>query len=121
MSVNPYSLLNPVAGIQTLVGTGTSPQQSRIYPGVSPETAALPYIEYKVITDDPISTITGTGDAHHKSFQFSCYALTYDGVQALADAIHAALEGNGHQEYRSDSYEQPVKGHTVFINWSFID
>jgi len=121
MTTNVYALLNPVAGIQTLVGTGTSPQQSRIYPGIAPESAALPLIECNVITDTPISTVTGTNDMHRNRWQFSCHALTYDGAQALGNAVHDALEGGGYQDYRTDLYDSATKTHTVIIDWSFLE
>jgi len=119
--INVYALLNPVSAIQTLVGTGSSPQQSRIYPGIAPESAALPLIECHVISDTPISTIAGTNDPHSNNYQFSCHAATYDGAQALANAVHDALEGNGYQTYRADGYEAQTKTYSVFLDWSFID
>jgi len=117
--INVYALLNPIAGIQALVGTGTSPQSSRIYPGVAPESATLPYIECHG-TDEPISTLSGVGDPHREDIQFSCYATTYDGAQALATAVHAALQGNGYQNFRSSGYDERTKLHGVFMGWSFI-
>jgi len=118
---NLYELLNPVAGIQALIGTGSSPQQSRIYPVIAPESAALPLIEYSIVTDEPESTLSGVGDLHRQRIQISCHAMTYDGAQALADAVHDALEGNGYQAYRSDGYQGPTKSYTVALDWSFIE
>jgi hypothetical protein len=117
--INIYSLLNPVSGIQSIVGQSTSPQSSRIYPGLSDETAALPLIEYSTVSQEPFSTLYGVGDPHRVRMQISCHAATYDGAQALADAVHAALEGNGYMEFRSDGYEQETKTYSVFIDWSF--
>ena len=120
--INPYALLNPVSGIQAIVGTGSSPRQSRIYPGIAPESAALPYIECHLTTETPFSTLSGVGDPMHQSFQFSCYAITSDGANALADAVYAALEGNGYQDYRSGQmYEANTKTYLVPLDWSFID
>ena len=118
---NPYALLNPVSGIQTLVGTGSSPQQSRIYPVIAPESATLPYIEFNLVTDAPDSTLGGVGDTHKQRYQFSCYALTRTAANALCDAVHAALEGNGYQEYRTELYDSATKLHNAIIDWSFID
>jgi len=119
--MNPYALLNVNAGIQALVGTGSSPQQSRIYPGVADEKAALPLIEYSLTSETPFSTLSGVNDPQRQQFQFSCHAETYDGAQALADAVYAALEGNGYQQYRSDAYTKDTRTFSVFIDWSFID
>jgi len=48
------------------------------------------------------------------------HALTWDGAQALANAVHTALEGNGYQEFRTDGYEAQTKIHSVFLDWSFL-
>ena len=119
--MNVYAILNPVAAIQALVGTGASPQQSRIYPGIAPESAALPLVELHVITDEPMRTLDGVGNSHNNTVQISCHALTFDGAKALADAIHDALEGTGYQAYRTEGYEDSTKTHSVFLDWSFID
>jgi len=119
--MNVYAILNPVSAIQSLVGTGASPQQSRIYPGIAPESAALPLIEVHVTTDTPHSTLSGVSDSHSQAVQLSCHALTYDGAQALANAAFNALEGNGYQTYRTDGYDEATKTHSVFIDWAFVD
>ena len=120
MSTNPYTTLNTDAGVRAIVGNADSPQTSKIYPGLAPESAALPYVEYNVITDTPFSTIKGVSDAHSEHIQFSCHALTYTGAQALADAVHDALEGDGYQSFRSGAYQSPTKTHTVVLDWSYI-
>jgi len=119
--MNVYALLNPVPAIQALVGTGASPQQSRIYPGVAPESAHLPLIELHTITDEPMRTLDGIDNSHSSSVQISCHAITHDGAKALADAVHDALEGTGYQAYRTEGYEESTKTHSVFLDWSFID
>jgi len=120
MSTNPYTTLNTNAGVRAIVGNADSPQTSKIYPGIAPESAAIPLIEYNVITDTPFSTVAGTSNAHSESIQFSCHALTYAGAKALADAVHTALEGTGYQTFRTDSYHPQTKTHSVFLDWSFI-
>lgn len=117
--IDIYGLLNPVAGIQAIVGTGSSPQQSRIYLGIAPESAALPLVECHT-SSRPISTLTGVDDMHRETVQFSCHATTYDGAQTLADAVHDALEGNGYLQSRTPGYEEKTKTHSVFMDWSFL-
>lgn len=117
--MNVYALLNPVAGIQALLGTGSSPQHSRIYLGIAPETAALPLVECHATSNTTFNTLSGVGDAHRESIQFSCHALTNTQANAVADAIYAALEGNGYQEFRTEGYDPKTKTHSVFLDWSF--
>ncbi len=68
-----------------------------------------------------MSTLTGVNDPHSQRVQISCYALTYDGAQALANAAHDALEGNGYQAYRTDLYQASTKIHSVIVDWNFIE
>jgi len=115
-----YSVLNTDAGVMALVGTGSSPQQSRIYPMIAPESAALPLIEYSTVSEIPISTIAGVDDMDRHRIQMSCHAATFDDAETLADAVFAALEGNGYQELRLPAYQAETKTFSVFIDWSFL-
>jgi len=115
-----YSTLNTNAGVRAIVGTADSPQQSRIYPGVAPESATAPYIDYGVLSRFPISTIKGTNNKHDYSIRISCHATTHTGADALADAVFTALEGNGYQDGRYDFYDDSTKLHSVTLEWSFI-
>ena len=104
------------------MGITSSPQESRIYPSIAPDGAAYPLIEYTVISDAPISTVAGTNDMHRMRIQLSCYGLEhdYDGAKALADAVVAALEGTGYQEFRIDLYDPATKRHGVHVDWSYL-
>jgi hypothetical protein len=117
---NIYALLNPDSAIQALVGLGTSPQSSKIYPGVAAQTVDLPLIEYNMVGETKISTIAGVGDPANERVQISCHADTYDEANTLADAVFDALEGNGYQLYRSNAYQQSTKTFSVFIDWGFL-
>jgi len=117
-----YNTLNTNAGVRAIVGTADSPQQSRIYAGIAPESKAYPLIEYEIAGDEPISTITGTGDMHRQRVQITCWAVEqdYDAAQTLADAVHTALVGTGYQERRIDIYDSRTKRHGVTIDWSYL-
>lgn len=117
-----YATLNAASGVRAYVGTADSPQQSRIYPsGNVPESAAFPHIAYFTTARSPISTLAGSGDAHQHVVQIDSHARTFAEAQAIADAVHAALEGNGSQEARFDFYDERVKAHIASIEWLFID
>lgn len=111
-----YSTLNSNSGVRAIVGEGTSPQQSRIYPVNAPESTAAPYIVY-TIADQPISTLSGVNDLHSYDLTIWCYALTSDGADALADAVHDALEGNGYQSDRYQFYDSLTKQYSVILGW----
>lgn len=110
-----YSTLNSNSGVRAIVGEATSPQQSKIYP-VHVDSAACPYIVY-TIADQPISTLAGVNDLHSYDITIWCYALTSDGADALADAVHDALEGNGYQSDRYQFYDSLTKQYSVILGW----
>lgn len=115
-----YSILNTNSGVRALVGINSSPLQSRIYAGHAEEGAAYPNVTVATLTRTPLDSIKGVGDLHQHTIQISCHSVTFDQAQAVADAVHAALEGNGYQDSRFDFYDDLTKTHSVNLEWSFI-
>jgi len=114
-----YATLNADAGVRAIVGENTSPQHSRIYPNLAPESADKPLISFNVVAGSRFSTIKGVDDMERSLIQISCHENTYEGAQALADAVYDALEGNGWQETRIDIYEGGTQTHSVHLDWIF--
>ena len=108
-----YTTLSTTAGVTAICST-------RIYPSLAPESATLPYLTYQLITGGRISTITGVNDMTRKRIQLSCHASTYAESKSLADAVDAALEGDGYHDYSSDFYDPSVQIYTAIIDWSFM-
>jgi hypothetical protein len=119
---NLYATLNANSGVRAIVGIASSPQESRIYPGVVPDGAALPHIKYSIVSEDRVPTIPGTVALKRQRIQIECHAapMDYDAAQALGDAVYAALVGNGYQEFRTDIYSPDTMTHVVWIDWSFM-
>jgi hypothetical protein len=73
----------------------------RIYPLALPQEVELPAITYQIISDLPTishSTMqdhpTHTGNRHaFTRVQFGCYDSTYDGAEALCDALNDLAVG----------------------------
>ena len=108
-----YSTLSNDAGVTAICAT-------RIYPSLAPESAALPFITYQLITGGRLSTITGVDDMTRKRIQINCNADTYAESKSLSAAVYAALEGNGYVDLEFDTYDSKVQIHTVIIDWSFL-
>ena len=85
-----YNILVNDAGVTALVGSGAN---SRIYPLMIPQKAALPAVIYLMTSCQPFPTKTGVSSASHYLFDLVCIAETYDGGIALADAVRSALDG----------------------------
>ncbi len=66
---------------------------TRIFPIRSPQGAALPYVTYQTITDEPVNDSAGTTTSGVIRVQVDLWAETYIGVKALAAAVQAALNG----------------------------
>jgi len=115
-----YTTLNTNAGVRAIVGEATSPQQSRIYPSIAPESAALPRIDYLNVAGSRIHTLPGTGNMIRKRIQINCHARTYTESKTLAAAVIAALEGDGYLELEFDLYDSTTQIHTVIVDWSFL-
>lgn len=108
-----YSTLAAAAGVTALVST-------RIYPGVAPENAALPYIVYSLTNTERLSTLLGSGDDARYQMQIDCVANTYTSGKAVAAAVVAALQGNGYQQFTYDLYDDVTQRHSMVVGWSFI-
>jgi len=77
------------AGIAALVGT-------RVYPDRLPEDATYPAITYLAPVSESGATYhthDGAGGRKESRVQFSSYAATGDGADALADQVRAAWDG----------------------------
>jgi len=78
-----YKLAN-TAGVSALVS-------DRIYPGIAPQGAALPYLTYQRVSGPRTYTFDGASGIEAPRIQIDCFAATYSGVKALATAVRAAL------------------------------
>ena len=108
-----YTTLSTTAGVTAICST-------RIYPSLAPESAALPYLTYQLITGDRINTITGVDDMTRKRIQMSCHASTYAESKSLSAAVYAALEGDGYVSLEHEFYDADVQIFTAIIDWSFM-
>lgn len=77
--------LKATAGVTALVGT-------RVHPLFAP-TNTLPAIVYEVLSDVPENYSSGATTTKNMRIEVGCYASTYAGAHALADAVEAALSG----------------------------
>lgn len=84
-----YSYLTTYAGLVSLIGT-------RVYAFRIPQEATLPCMTYQRISTPRRLThdTSGAGnDLSYPRFQFDCWATTYASAKAIADQLHAALNG----------------------------
>lgn len=119
-----YDTLNADAGVRAYVGISSSPQESKVYAGKAPENTALPYIVFFTVNRTPFSTVPGTDDMHRYTIQIRAHSNEYDEAQAINDAVHDALEGNGYMDDRREFYETPFEGdigtYSDIMEWNFI-
>jgi len=82
---------------------------SRVYANsVVPANATRPYIDYQVISGDPLLAIQGKTGLTHKRIQLNIVAESYASVAALADVVRDAL-----QDYRGTANGETVRAATV--------
>ena len=106
-----YATLSGAAGVTALVST-------RIYPNLVPEATANPCIDYALIAGTRLHTLIGQNDMERKLIQISCHGDTYASAKAVADAVVAALQGNGYQQSMFDFYDSETQTHTVAVDWA---
>ena len=78
-------LLEDVA-LAALIGT-------RIYPVVMPQKPDLPAVTYLRVTGSRVHSNDGPSGLSSPRFQFDCWALTYLGARAVAEALRLRLDG----------------------------
>ena len=80
-----YTLLSNNAGVIALIST-------RIYPIIAPQDATLPFATYSRVSTNNIFNLDNQSDLENASYQIDCYAETYLGSVAIADAIKTAMK-----------------------------
>ena len=114
-----YTTLNDDAAVRAIVGQSTSPQQSKIYASHAAD-VDKPFITFDMIAGVPFSTIPGTDDMERQLIQIDCNETTPRLAEALADAVVAALAGNGYQQNRTNLYEDDTQTYIAIIDWAFM-
>ena len=109
-----YDTLSGAAGVTALVST-------RIYPNLVPENTANPCIDYSLISGTRFHTLMGQNDMRRGVVQISCHADTYAGAKAVADAVIAALQGNGYLQSEFDFFDPSTETFTVAVDWAQLD
>lgn len=84
MRVQLYYLLSNTAPLTALVST-------RIYPGLTPSSATLPYVSYKISSRTTEKQQDGYTNYEKLYIDFEICASTVAGAQAVADTIYDAL------------------------------
>lgn len=66
---------------------------TRVQPVKANQAGSFPLITYQRISTSPVNHATGTTDTTECRIQVDCWAETYVGSKALADAVRGALSG----------------------------
>lgn len=82
-----YTTLTGDAGVSALVST-------RVYPMDMPQNATLPALTYTRVSETPLVNLDGENATRNSRYQVDCFASTYTGAQALAEAVKAAMVTN---------------------------
>jgi hypothetical protein len=74
------------SGLQALIG-------SRLHPQILPQSPTLPAMTYQMISTTPHHTLQGVVALSRYRIQFDSWAPTLLAVEAVNDALRAALDG----------------------------
>ncbi len=65
----------------------------RIYPGVAPTSAKLPYITYEQISNPTTRHMTAASKPSRATYQINCWAETRNKAFRVADSVREAIDG----------------------------
>lgn len=111
-----FELLTEDASVAGLVS-------NRVYPLILPQSPTLPAVSYQQISQ--VDAVTGSLELRQARFQFSCWAASYAGASALADALENALRNHVDKpnnilfvrdENRLDDYEDETDSWRVIVD-----
>jgi len=66
---------------------------ARIYPALLPQPPTFPALTYQVVSGFRHTQMDGPPGVNRARLQIDCWAATYIGAEALADAVRLALDG----------------------------
>lgn len=112
MSLNSAFYTRSIADADILATVST-----RVYPDLAPESAAMPYMVYTVISTSHEHVLSGGAGMAHARVQVDCYASTRIAVLALAEHVRDAWQG-----YRGTADSVVIRsvvlpGDTQMIEW----
>ena len=81
-----YDYLSSDVGVSALLS-------SRIYPGTLPQNWTAPAISYQRISGERNRILSGPDDRATPRIQIDCWADSYSGARALAEAVRSAIDG----------------------------
>lgn len=90
-----------------------------VYPQAVPEDAELPFVVYRILNKNPLTTIDSANHNTQWLVSFECYADTYAGALTLAGTVKTAIEASSLVYYEEsapgedyepllDCYMEPV-------------
>ena len=125
MSLPPvFTLLAAAPAVTALVGTNPV----RVFPGgVIPQAAAMPAISWLVVSGVPENMLGERTVVDNQRVQIDCWALDFNAVQTLFEAVRTALEANAYligindpEGISSDTQFDPdTKRYRMSTDWSF--
>lgn len=86
MLTDMVATIQGTSAISTLVS-------SRVYPSLLPQSPTLPALTYGQVSAVRVRDLTGPAGKSRHRISISCWASTYAGARALADAVRQSIDG----------------------------
>ena len=84
----------------------------KVYPQFVPADVDPPFVVYRVISKDPLSTLSGGVVETNSVVEFDCFADSYSAALTLAGSVRTAITSSGMTYYEStapgENYEPEV-------------
>ena len=101
--------------------TLTALLESRIFPQVAPDNAAVPYITYQLIATEAHNVLNGAPGSERKLLQVNCISKSYSQAKDMAAACKGAIEVSiGYLNGGGDDYFNQTQNHRVRQDFALI-
>lgn len=120
-----YNILKADVGVSALVS-------SRVYPNITPQDAALPYLVIVRADTEHVESTSGSSGLARASIEVISFSDSYKEVKALAEAVRKALQGYTgaigrdkiggiHAGSETDGMGLQAEGGEKYVHWVSFD
>ena len=103
------SLISELVTIMTAAGI------TAYYPEAVPEDIDLPFVVYRILNKDPLTTLNNSEDMNRFTMSFESYGASLAAAQTLSNSVKTAIEASGLIFYREsqpgEEYIQLIDGY----------
>lgn len=96
----------------------------RVYPQAAPAEAAMPFVVYRVLEKEPLTTLGGVLEATRYTVVFDCWAEKYADALSTAQSVRTAIDASAalvsfHVSAPGEDFEPSVDAFVEPVHYGF--